>query len=349
MYSERRPRSRAIPRFRTAMPLMAAALAPIVALALGTPVSAQPMDGAANAGGSIPVGQIDDLSTSISGDGKVASAPAAADGRQGMSSYPGDGKPGGDGASHDADKLPIQDPQEKPGIGVLTVFQPDDRTRIDPTTTFPASATVWLTRTDANGTRRWCSGWLYAANMVATAGHCVHGGKGRNWVPTHELRIWPGRNGTSAPYGSCTAQQIYSVKGWVEKGQPEYDYGAIKLNCTVGNSTGWYGWWWQSASLAGTAATISGYPFDKEDGTLWTHPSRIDTATDRQVHHFIDTWHGNSGSPIFQQRPPGSNYCTGNCVMGIHAYGSDQYHPRNAGTRIVERVGDNLRLWRDHG
>lgn len=327
--------------------LLVGAAAGAVLVVSAAPVNAGPAHDRSGGGRAAQVSEVDDLTTSISGDGKVATAPAAAMGQQGMPSYEGDGKPGGDGESHDADKLAIGADLSKRGIGAKSVFQPDDRVRTNPTTTFPARATVWLARTDSTGTRRWCSGWLYAADMVATAGHCVHGGKGRNWVPTHELRIFPARNGTSSPYGSCTARQIYSVKGWVEKSQPEYDYGAIKLNCTVGNSTGWYGWWWQSSSLAGTAATISGYPFDKEDGTQWTDSGRIDTATSRQVLHFIDTWHGNSGSPIFQQRAAGSKYCTGYCVMGIQAYGSDQYHPRNAGTRIVERVGDNLRMWRD--
>jgi len=328
--------------------LLVGAAAGAAVLAMATPVSARPLD--ADAG-------IDDLSMSVGDDGKLASAPASAAGEQGESGFAGDGRlngaalPGGalPGGALPGAALPAATGSGvTPGeIGVRGVFPPDDRVRINPTTTFPASATVWITRTTGGQTRKWCSGWMYAPDMVATAGHCVHNGPGKGWVPSNELRVWPGRNGTSAPYGSCTVRAMHTVLGYSDKGQPDYDYGAITLNCTVGYSTGWYGWWWQSASLTGTANTVSGYPFDKDEGTQWTDSSTIDVTRDRRIFYFNDTYHGNSGSPVYQYRPAGSRWCVGNCVMGIHAYGSDQYNPRNSGTRIVERVFDNLKFWRD--
>jgi len=308
----------------------------VLVFAVAGPVTAHPAAGRAAA----------DPDTSISSDGKIATAPESAV-PEGSAGYPGDGKPGGDNEPHGADRSPTAAAAKPDGMGTMSVIPPDTRTRVDPTTVYPASATVWLTRTTGGTTREWCSGWMYAPDMVATAGHCVHGGQGRNWIPSDEIRVWPGRNATSGPYGSCTVRAMHTVLGWSDHSNPDYDYGAITLNCTIGNSVGWYGWWWQTASLAGTDATVSGYPFDKDVGTQWRDSGHIDTNTDRQVLYFHDTWHGQSGSPVYQNRPPGSKACSGYCVMGIHAYGTDQYHPRNAGTRIVKKVAENLRFWRD--
>ena len=60
-----------------------------------------------------------------------------------------------------------------------------------------------------------------------------------------------------------------SRRGWVSSGLETYDYGAIKLNCTIGTTTGWYGFFWQSASLTGLPDDTRGYPGDKPSGTQW--------------------------------------------------------------------------------
>ena len=39
--------------------------------------------------------------------------------------------------------------------------------------------------------------------------------------------------------------------GWTTVADDQYDYGAMKLDCAVGNQTGWFGWWWQAKSLDG--------------------------------------------------------------------------------------------------
>jgi glutamyl endopeptidase len=58
-----------------------------------------------------------------------------------------------------------------------------------------------------------------------------------------------------------------------------------------------------------------------------------------------------SGSPVWQDRPPGSAFCSnGPCVMAIHAYGLHGASPHDAfnhGTRIREPVFNNLITWRN--
>ncbi|WP_216592666.1 trypsin-like serine peptidase [Verrucosispora sioxanthis] len=215
---------------------------------------------------------------------------------------------------------------------------------------------VQIVRT-TNGTTWGCTGWLYGPSIIATAGHCVHpgggqnGGGGNNFYPRGDFQIIPGRNGTSTPYGTCTATQLLSVNGWTQNGDETYDYGAIRLSCAAGNSTGWFGMWWQSASLTGTATTVSGYPCDKTFGQQWRHAGQTVTATHtRQVFYQNDTFGCQSGSPVYQTRAAGSSWCVGQCVMAIHAYGlhgSSPHSTNNHGTRITESVFNNLITWRD--
>jgi len=231
------------------------------------------------------------------------------------------------------------------GNGQETVIGADSRVQITGTTTFPYRAVVHITR-NGNG---WCSGWMINANTVATAGHCVApGGTGAFYSGT--FRVFPGRNGASTPFGSCTARRLNSVTGWVSSGDENYDYGALKLNCTVGNSTGWFGFWWQSASLTGLSATTSGYPGDKPFGTQWRSIDQVRVTQDRQIFYLNDTFGGQSGSPVYQNRPAGSSFCVGRCVMGIHAYGLHGSAPHsnyNHGTRITQAVFNNLVSWRN--
>ncbi len=109
--------------------------------------------------------------------------------------------------------------------------------------------------------------------------------------------------------------------------------------------------WWQSASLTGTATTVSGYPCDKTFGQQWRHAGQTVTATHtRQVFYQNDTFGCQSGSPVYQTRAAGSSWCVGQCVMAIHAYGlhgSSPHSTNNHGTRITESVFNNLITWRD--
>ena len=282
-----------------------------------------------------------DPHTVIASDGSTYTAPEA--NVSGVNSSAGTGEAvSGAESGAPADESGTTDQH---GNGQETVIGADGRVQITGTTTFPYRAVVHITR-NGNG---WCSGWMINANTVATAGHCVApGGTGAFYSGT--FRVFPGRNGASTPYGSCTARRLYSVSGWVSSGDETYDYGALKLDCTVGNSTGWFGFWWQSATLTGLSATTSGYPADKPFGTMWRSIDQVRVTHDRQIFYLNDTFNGQSGSPVYQNRPSGSSFCVGQCAMGIHAYGlhgSSPHSTNNHGTRITQPVFNNLVNWRN--
>jgi glutamyl endopeptidase len=226
-----------------------------------------------------------------------------------------------------------------------SVLGPDSRVRVSPTNTFPARA-IALVIADREGATLGCTGFLIGPDTVATAGHCVHGGPDSTW---HEnVEVHPGRNGSKSPYGSCTARALYSVTGWTEHGREDFDYGAIKLRCKVGIATGWFGFWWQQATLAGLEEVLAGYPGDKATGQQWKGSGPVGASSSRQVFYAVDTAPGQSGSPIYTVDGAPEDRCSGSCAFGIHAYGihgKGHHASKNHGTRISKSVFNNLVAW----
>ena len=113
-----------------------------------------------------------------------------------------------------------------------TVHGPDDRIRIKETSKFPWRANAALLITAADGSLWSGTGWFIGPRTLATAGHCVFikgsGVPGRDgWVKT--IQVVPGRDGQAAPYGAATSTVFWSVQGWVDAGDENYDYAAIVL------------------------------------------------------------------------------------------------------------------------
>ena len=226
-------------------------------------------------------------------------------------------------------------------VGLESIIGPDTRTRTNPTTSYPARAVVLVTY-NQNGSSYRCSGNLINANTVLTAGHCVHAGNGLSSGWSSNVVVYPGRNGSSSPYGSCTAKRLYSVTGWTNGADERYDYGAIKLNCQIGNTVGWFGYYWQAATLNGVSAVISGYPGDKPL-TQWRSTGSVAATQTLQVFYKNDTLGGMSGSGVYWNKPS-----CGQCIHSVHAYGLHGAAPHsnnNHATRITKAVFDNLAAW----
>lgn len=227
-----------------------------------------------------------------------------------------------------------------PAIGdpKATIFLPDTRTRVNPTTTYPARATVLVTSSAGR-----CSGWMIGANTVATAGHCVHGGRGGRYFTN--VVVYPGRNGPLSPYGSCRARTLYTVQAWIQNSDDRYDYGAIKLNCTIGNTTGWYGFFWTTTSLTGFPTTINGYPGDKPL-QQWRSTGRVTVTDTFRVFYRNDMINGDSGAPVYYNRSRTCNPCT-MAINAYNVYNGPPFNTNNHGTRIRQAVFNNLIAWRN--
>lgn len=254
-------------------------------------------------------------------------------------------------------------------FGVGTLALPDNRMAVPDTTAYPASATVYFTRSTNGGVThsRACTGWLYGPDIVATAAHCLYKEASFNPPgerPVDQLWAWPGRNGANAPFGSCRAIDQYIAAEWIEGADADNidwstDYAAVRLDCNIGDTVGWYGMWAPAAGsdVLGAPTTNRGYPQDKPAGSVnaqqWFSEDEIRAvnADGGRVAYGHYTVGGSSGSPVYTERPAGSPGCAGACVVAVHSLGSGAWSGTDyaSGPRITPEAMAELLSWRDGG
>jgi glutamyl endopeptidase len=222
------------------------------------------------------------------------------------------------------------------GFGIESVIGIDDRApvRMD---TYPGRAVGTLTRYGAP----FCTAFLVGADLVLTAGHCVHdGGLGAQWV--EGLRFSPGREGFVERHGSCSPAPngLATLQGFARDADERYDVGIIHLDCRIGEQVGWFGLLWTVLPLAlGHPVTMQGYAADLPAHTQWGAQGLGLAADATLLFHDADTGVGMSGSVLWQDGSPASPCEI--CAIAVHAYGlhGDGMHAQaNHGIRVTERL-----------
>lgn len=225
-----------------------------------------------------------------------------------------------------------------------SVIGADNRTRVQDIGAFPFRAIAFVQTEFPGGFYLECTGFLIGEHTVATAGHCVYS-PGLGWA--HAARVMPAVNGAVQTFGAATGNEFFAVAGWVNNMEPEYDYGAIQLNQDIGKKTGWLGMANLDNSMLDRAAvSVTGYPADHPYRTMWTMTSSLRRVTATRLYYNIDTYAGQSGSPVYNAR---FTRACGYCVVGIHGYGTaaDPRGKLNSGVRMTSAVLDNFIAWRN--
>lgn len=216
-----------------------------------------------------------------------------------------------------------------------TVCGSDDRVRISPASGVPWRWICQLIITMPNGAGFRGTGWFIGPRCVMTAGHCVYSKSNGGWAS--KIEVIPGMDGASRPFGSAVGTAFRSVNGWINNTDPNYDYGCIILPTPLGNTVGYFGFAsLTDQTLSGMMLNNSGYPGDKPFGTQWFNAGRVSQLTARKIYYMLDTYGGQSGSPVWRLAN-GQRH-----AVGIHAYGGCP----NSATRIVKPVFDNMVAWK---
>lgn len=212
----------------------------------------------------------------------------------------------------------------------------DDRQLITDTRFWPHSATVKISAYDSENVEWICTGFFYAPHMVATAGHCIYNKDPEDGTIGWQQRVTvtPGLNGSARPFPTCAAREMYSVPNWIVDGNPNSDYGAIRLDCGVGHRTG-------VLPIEEARAQdvqdyqpkyLVGYAGDKGGTTQWFRSGIITGWNVSRLKYTMDTIGGDSGGPVYRM----GGDCPGICVMAINSW--EYYYDDNYGVRFRARM-----------
>lgn len=223
---------------------------------------------------------------------------------------------------------------EGQAVSPESVIGADGRVQVTNTTVYPARA-IGQIEFVQDGDPFICTGWLIDSNSILTSGHCSYDPSPSGGNIIEAAQFFPGRNGGTDPFGGCNVVSVFAKSGWRFHGNVKDDWSIQQLDCNIGNTVGFLGYFSLAAvnGLDGKTARVEGYPGDKPFGTHWKMSGTIAARTDaNNVYYPMDTFGGQSGSPIMVANRPS---CGGPCGMGIHSYGASGNPPLNSGPRIT--------------
>ncbi|RWP10022.1 MAG: trypsin-like serine protease [Mesorhizobium sp.] len=218
----------------------------------------------------------------------------------------------------------------------FSVIMPDTRAPVTDTTGFPARAIVQILFETRSGSQHLCTGTMVSKDTVLTAGHCIHSGTSVG-EPYQNFRVMPGRNVGAAPFGRCSGRAAFVLAGWTASITADesrsYDLGAIKLDCDVGNRTGWVGVRTLGDEEVGLGTRVEGYAADRAPtGRQWISEDKIGLLWEFKGFYQNDTFGGTSGAGVFAT---GAN----DVLIGVHTNGLhgdlEPWKSYNAFTRIT--------------
>lgn len=222
----------------------------------------------------------------------------------------------------------------EPSIIPASVIGKDDRKPVSNYKAKPYSCICLLKVKWPNGRTTYGTGWLFKADGVATAGHCVYNKERGGWADT--ITVYPGRNGDNLPYSSATAVNMGVATPYTDNRDANYDYGLLKLSSSIGNQCGWLGYTYNGGKKGGSIRLI-GYPGDlpSENGTgkyQYESTGTIQSLTENRLFYDADSFDRQSGSPLIY----------GSTVIGVHTQGTST---QNKGKRIHYDMYEWMKEW----
>jgi glutamyl endopeptidase len=234
-------------------------------------------------------------------------------------------------------------------IGLETVLGNDDRVKITDTKGSPwrMIAGLKLKPRPPQTSSFIGTGWFIGPKTLLTAGHCVYSMSDYNgWIGS--IEVSPGRNGQDFPFKTVTATKFFALQQWINSSNPDYDIGCIQLAEPLGDTVGYFKIASQTDSdLENALVNVSGYPGDLDNGrTQYFHQNRVLRTSARRVYYDVDTYGGQSGSPVWVQASVNSEPL----AIAVHAYGTGGTAPSlgiqaNSGPRLSAEIVVTVKEW----
>lgn len=240
---------------------------------------------------------------------------------------------------------------------VRTVFPPDTRAKVDPTTVLPYLFFGQLEIQFPKGDRGFGTGVLIDRQHVLTAAHNLYQNKRGGWAQMVNFSL--ARNANSYPYQSVDFKRLnvpdeyksVSPQGPDSNGQVGdhkqylYDYGVVTLQTALDPADGLFLPMYPAddETLNGHAASVAGYPGDKSTGTMWNDNGALMPPTDEFLFYRMSTFRGNSGSAVrVLLDKVAANHIPR--IVGVHVAGSKDIDA-NFAVRLTQDVIDRIGYW----
>jgi V8-like Glu-specific endopeptidase len=218
------------------------------------------------------------------------------------------------------------------------VIGTDDRFPVADVRAAPFSWICLLRIQGPSGRRYSATGWLAGPSLVITASHAVFLKSENAWATSVSVLV--GLDGQTAA-ASVTSSELAAAAGSLAEGSDEYDLGAIFLPRPLGLDQGYFSFAaLDDQDLLNGTVQVTGYPADRDNATRqYTHARVLTGVTPTRLRYDIDTFGGQSGSPIWRLvdgRPT---------AVGVHTTGDVNI---NEGLRFSRGAMTLLREWKNH-